>query len=117
MYGRKSANSTENPLRGERCKPARKPSTIQRATISMRPRAARLAGSKRSARAARVVSTCGAKVGEARRAAVLPLLALVSACATAGGASPVGPPGEREAVAERGPRAHIWAADEFSTGN
>lgn len=51
-----------------------------------------------------------------RAAAVLPFLTLLSACATAGGARPVGPPGGREAVAERGPRAQIWAADEFSTG-
>src|SRR6185312_9258188 len=49
-YGRCSANSTENPLRGDRCKPVRKPSTIQRATISMRPSAAIVAGSNRSGR-------------------------------------------------------------------
>src|SRR5919109_1053370 len=64
MYGRKSANSTEKPLRGDRCRPARNPSTIHRATISMRPRAARLAGSKRSARAAWDVSMRARKLGK-----------------------------------------------------
>jgi hypothetical protein len=52
-----------------------------------------------------------------RTAAVLPFLAVLAACATAGGARPVGPAGEREAVVERGPRAQIWTTDEFSTGN
>jgi uncharacterized protein DUF4384 len=52
-----------------------------------------------------------------RTAAVLPLLAALSACATAGGARPVGPAGERGAVAERGPGAQIWTTDEFGSGN
>src|SRR5512143_1604467 len=35
MYGRCSVNSTEKPLYGERCRPARKPSTTTRAFRSM----------------------------------------------------------------------------------
>src|SRR5687768_3484078 len=55
-----------------------------------------------------------------RTAAVLPVLAGLCACATAGGAKSAraaGLAGEREAVVERGPRAQIWTTDEFGTGN
>ena len=50
-----------SPCAGERWRPDMKPSTIQRAIISMRPSAARLAGSKRSARRALVLSMGGGK--------------------------------------------------------
>src|SRR5918992_5752706 len=163
MYGRKSANSTENPLRGDRCRPARNPSTIHRAMISIRPSAARLAGSKRSARAARVVSMRGAKASQGRRpvvggsnfragqggpclvhslhpslytgperrrgivaisglsifarrtAAVLPFLAVLSACATTGAARTSGPAAPLDRAEERGPRVHLWTTDEFGS--
>jgi hypothetical protein len=52
-----------------------------------------------------------------RTATVLPLLAALSACATAGTARSVGPVGERESVVDLGPRAQIWTTDEFGSGN
>src|SRR5918999_1283223 len=53
----------------------------------------------------------------ARAAAILPLVALISACVTAGGLRSAGSPAEREAAVDRGPRVQIWTTDEFGTGN
>jgi uncharacterized protein DUF4384 len=52
-----------------------------------------------------------------RTAAVLPFLAVLSACATVGGVRPARIGGEAETVVERGPRAQIWTTDEFGTGD
>src|SRR5947208_7380058 len=46
MYWRYSANSTLKPLKGLRCRPERKPSTIVRALSSSVPRRATTAGSR-----------------------------------------------------------------------
>ena len=46
MYWRYSANSTLKPLKGLRCRPERKPSTIVRALSSRVPSRATTAGSR-----------------------------------------------------------------------
>jgi hypothetical protein len=52
-----------------------------------------------------------------RTAAILPLLAALSACVSAGRARTAGLVGDRESVVERGPRVQIWTTDELGTGN
>jgi hypothetical protein len=61
------------------------------------------------------VAISGLSIFARRTAAVLPFLAVLSACATTGAARTSGPAAPLDRAEERGPRVHLWTTDEFGS--